>query len=129
MTYATVDEVENGFRTLKEDELFKCVSLLEEAAVIIDAYNSSASEDVKRVVTCRMVRRAIGEADAQMIPMGATQGSAAAGGYSQSWTFGSNGGIGELYLEKVEKKLLGTGDRIGTVSPLEEMVMAYDHWN
>lgn len=129
MTYATVDEVENGFRALKEDELFKCVSLLEEAAVIIDAYNSSASEDVKRVVTCRMVRRAIGEADAQMIPMGATQGSAAAGGYSQSWTFGSNGGIGELYLEKVEKKLLGTGDRIGTVSPLEEMVMAYDHWN
>lgn len=129
MTYATVDEVENGFRALKEDELFKCVSLLEEAAVIIDAYNSSASEDVKRVVTCRMVRRAIGEADAQMIPMGATQGSAAAGGYSQSWTFGSNGGIGELYLEKVEKKLLGTGDRIGTVSPLEEMVMAHDHWN
>lgn len=129
MTYATVDEVENGFRALKEDELFKCVSLLEEAAVIIDAYNSSASEDVKRVVTCRMVRRAIGEADAKMIPMGATQGSAAAGGYSQSWTFGSNGGIGELYLEKVEKKLLGTGDRIGTVSPLEEMVMAYDHWN
>lgn len=129
MTYAAVEEVENGFRELKDEERFKCASLLEEAAVIIDAYNRHASCRTKRVVSCRMVRRAIGEADAQMIPMGATQGSAAAGGYSQSWTFGSSGGVGELYLEKVEKKLLGTGDRIGTISPLEEMVMAYDHWN
>ena len=39
-------------------------------------------------------------------------------GYSQSWTMGS-GSAGELYLSKLEKKLLGIGDRIGARSPLE----------
>lgn len=40
------------------------------------------------------------------------------GYYSQSWTMGS-GSAGELYLSKLEKKLLGVGDRIGACSPLE----------
>ena len=53
--------------------------------------------------------------------MGATQGSMSALGYTQSWTMGSNGSTGELYLSKLEKKLLGIGDRIGSRSPLEGM--------
>lgn len=126
MAYATAAEVEAGFRTLEIDEIEKCTALLDEAAVIIDVYNKDASDDAKRVVSCRMVRRALGEADAQLVPMGASQGSASAGGYSQSWTIGAGGSVGELYLSKVEKKMLGTGDRIGTVSPLEGMVPAYD---
>lgn len=126
MAYATVEEVEAGFRSLGPDDIQKCSALLDEAAVIIDAYNDSASADVKKVVSCRMVRRALGEADAQMIPMGASQGSASAGGYSQSWTIGAGGSVGELYLSKVDKKLLGAGNRIGTVSPLEDMVVVND---
>ena len=122
MEYATVAEVEAGFRPLDTEEVLKCTALLEEAAVIIDAYNASASDDAKRVVSCRMVRRAIGETDAQVVPMGATQGSASAGGYSQSWTISSGGSVGELYLSRVDKKLLGAGDRACTVSPLEGMV-------
>ena len=124
MAYATTEEVAAGFRSLNSEELSKCAALLEEAAVIIDTFNADAEDDVKKVVSCRMVRRGIGEGDVQMIPMGATQGSASAGGYSQSWTIGTGGGAGELYLSKTDKQLLGLGSRIGTISPLEGLVRA-----
>ena len=117
MAYATVAQVEAGFRSLSADEESVCCALLCEAAVIIDVYNSAASADVKQVVSCRMVRRAIGAGDTNTaVPMGATQGSMTAGPYSQSWTM-SNGSTGELYLGRVEKKLLGVGDRLGVSNP------------
>ena len=59
--------------------------------------------------------------NAVTFPTGASQGSASALGYSQTWTM-SGGSVGELYLSKLEKKLLGVGDRIGARSPLEGMV-------
>lgn len=122
MAYATIEDVEAGFKVLSSEDREKCSALLDEAAVIIDSYNAEAPADAKKVVSCRMVRRAIEEADVQFVPMGASQGSATAGGYSQSWTIGTGGSIGELYLSKIEKKLLGIGDRIGAISPLEGMV-------
>ena len=120
MSYATTQDVEAGFRTLSEDEQAKCTALLEEAALIIDSYNKDAQEDAKKVVSCRMVRRQLydGGDGGVTYPMGATQGTASAMGYSQSWTMGG-GSSGELYLSKLEKKLLGVGDRIGSRSPLE----------
>ena len=120
MSYATKQDVEAGFRTLSEDEQAKCTALLEEAALIIDSYNKDAQEDAKKVVSCRMVRRQLydGNSGGVTYPMGATQGTASAMGYSQSWTMGG-GSSGELYLSKLEKKLLGVGDRIGSRSPLE----------
>lgn len=124
MAYATSAEVAAGFRPLSADETNVCNQLLEEAAVIIDAYNSNAEEDAKRVVSCRMVRRALGN-DATSVPMGSSQGSISALGYSQSWTM-AGGSSGELYLGKIEKKLLGVGDRIGSYSPLEELVPSND---
>ena len=39
--------------------------------------------------------------------------------YSQSWTMGTGGSVGELYLSKSEKQLLGGGNSIGAYSPLE----------
>ena len=33
----------------------------------------------------------------------------------------SGGSSGELYLSKLEKKLLGVGDKIGAHSPLEDL--------
>lgn len=117
-TYATVSDVRAGFRELTTDEETAAGALLEEAAIIIDAYNSSAGEDAKKIVSCRMVRRAIG--NAASFPIGATQGSMAAGGYSQSWTMAA-GSTGELYLSKLEKKLLGIGNRIGSYSPVQEL--------
>ena len=65
-----------------------------------------------------MVMRAIGDGDGGGIPMGATQGSQSGLGYSESWTIGS-GSAGELYIGKLEKKLLGSDNKIGASNPLE----------
>ena len=122
MAYATISEVQERMtRTLTEDEQSVCSALLEDAAVIIDAYNSEASEQAKKTVSCRMVVRALGDGSSQGIPMGATQGSMSALGYSQSWTLGS-GSAGELYIGKLEKKILGAGESIGSHSPVEDLV-------
>lgn len=125
--YATAYDVEEGFRALTSEEQTRAEALLQEAAIIINAYNQSASTDVKRLVSCRMVRRQLGAGDGGDIqfPMGSTQGSMSAMGYSQSWTMGS-GSVGELYLSKLDKKLLGVGNRIGAHSPLEGMTNAWD---
>lgn len=126
MRYATVEDVEAGFRMLEDSEKTLCEALLDEAGIVIDAYKQDASEKRKRLVSCRMVRRQLdaGSGAAQnavTFPMGASQGSASALGYSQTWTM-SGGSVGELYLSKLEKKLLGVGDKIGASSPLEGMV-------
>lgn len=120
--YATVDDVQARMtRTMTEDERKLCETMLDDAAVIIDAYNISAPTDAKQVVSCRVVIRAMGDGSDSGVPMGATQGSQSALGYSQSWTIGSGGGAGEMYLGKLERKLLGCGDRIGSYSPVQEL--------
>ena len=125
MAYATVTDVEDRLtRTLSEDEESVAGKLLDDAAVIIDAFASSASSDQKKVVSCRMVMRALGDGDS--VPMGATQGSVSALGYSQSWTVGSNGAVGELYLSKLDKQLLGMGNQIGSKSPVEDLVVSFN---
>lgn len=118
MRYAEVDDVQKRMkRTMSADEMEICQTLLDDAAVIIDAYNSCAKEINKFTASCSMVVRAMGDG-MDTIPMGATQGSVSALGYSQSWTIGS-GAVGELYLNKQEKKLLGVSNRIGSYSPIE----------
>lgn len=124
MRYTAVEEVEVGFHTLSDDEKALCGKLLDEAGTIIDAYNEYADNECKALVSCRMVRRVldtgVGGQNAVTFPMGASQASASALGYQQSWTV-SGGSVGELYLSKLEKKLLGIGNRIGAHSPLEDM--------
>lgn len=122
MAYATYTDVQSRMnRTLSEDEQAICTTLLSDAAVMIDAFNAEASAEIKLVVSCRMVIRAIGDGQTIGIPVGATQGSMAGLGYSQSWTV-SNGSVGELYLSKVDKQLLGRGNTIGSYSPVEDLV-------
>ena len=122
MAYATVQDVQDRMtRELTETEQEVVSKLLDDSAVIIDSYNASATADAKQVVSCRMVVRAIG-ADSDGVPMGATQGSMSGLGYSQSWTIGTGGSVGELYLGKLEKKLLGCGNQIGSYSPVQELV-------
>ena len=123
MAYATVSDVENRIlRTLSTDEESMCGYLLDDAATIIDAFNSSASADAKLVVSCRMVIRALGDGEPTGVPIGASQGSMAALGYSQSWTMGTGGNVGELYLSKLDKELLGYSNQIGSYSPTQELV-------
>lgn len=122
MAYATVQDVQARMtRTMSTDEQAICSTLLDDAAVIIDVFNEAAADSAKLVVSCRMVMRSLGDGDSTGIPMGATQGSMSGLGYSQSWTL-SNGAAGELYLSKLEKQLLGLGNKIGSHSPLEDLV-------
>jgi hypothetical protein len=69
-----------------------------------------------------MVLRTLGDGGAGGVPIGAQQGSMSALGYSQSWTIGSTGAAGELYLNKSDRRILGLGNSIGSYSPVEELV-------
>lgn len=123
MRYAEIEDVEAGFRPLDASECRLCSALLDEAGIVADAYNPDAAPERKKLVCCRMVRRQLdaGGQDGSVVPLGASQGSASALGYSQTWTV-SGGSVGELYLSKLEKRLLGAGNKIGARSPVEEMV-------
>lgn len=128
MAYATVSDVQDRMsRVMTESEQSICENLLDDAAVIIDAYNENANSDAKKVVSCRMTIRALGSGGDPVTPVGATQGSMSALGYSQSWTI-SAGATGELYLAKIEKKLLGLGDKIGSHSPTEDLVYNWEEF-
>jgi hypothetical protein len=124
MAYAIVQDVQARMtRTLSDFEQSICSNLLDDAAVIIDTFNSSAIADNKKICSIRMVIRALGDGEISGVPMGATQGSMSGLSYSQSWTIGSGGGVGELYLGKLEKQLLGYGNKIGSYSPVEELAV------
>ena len=121
MAYATVSDVQARMtRTLSTAEQTMCSTLLDDAAVIIDAYNVNASADAKKIVSCNMCIRKLGDGEDSGIPIGATQGSQSGLGYSQSWTI-SGGSAGEMYLAKSDKKLLGVSNKIGSYSPVQEL--------
>ena len=120
MAYATVADVQARMkRTMTQEEQSLCSTLLDDAAVMIDATGTSAGDAAKLTVSCRMVVRAMGDGS-DGVPMGATQGSMSALGYSQSWTISAGGSVGELYLSKADKAMLGISNSIGSYSPLQE---------
>ena len=120
-SYATWQDVQARInRDLSESEQAQVTTLLGDAGVIIDKFNVNADEDAKNLVSCRMVIRAI-NVDGD-IPFGASQGSMSALGYSQSWTMSGGATVGELYLSKLDKEVLGIGNRIGSYSPTQELV-------
>lgn len=120
--YASVDDVQSRMtRTMTEDEQAVCIVLLDDAGVMIDAIALSASADAKKVVSCRMVIRALGDGTTGGYPIGASQGSMSGLGYSQSWTV-SGGSTGELYIGKADRQLLGLSNSIGSYSPVQELV-------
>lgn len=119
--YATVTDVTDRMvRELSEKEQTVVGNLLDDAAVLIDAFNVDASPDSKKIVSCRMVIRAIGDGSSD-VPAGATQGTISALGYSQTWTMGTNASVGQLYLDRTDKTMLGGGSKIGSYSPVEEL--------
>lgn len=130
MAYACIKDVQARMtRVMSESEEKTAKTMLDDAAVIIDSYGSTAESDVKRIVSARMVVRALGDGDTAGIPVGATQGSMSALGYSQSWTIGSGGGAGDLYLSKAERRMLGlSGSKIGSYSPVQDRAQRYPRW-
>ena len=120
--YATVTDVQDRMtRTLEASEQSVCEKLLDDAAVLIDGFAPEAPDVQKLVVSCRMVIRALGDGGSATVPVGATQGQMSALGYQQSWTF-SNGSVGELYLAKQDKQILGHFGEVGSRSPVEDLV-------
>lgn len=120
-TYATYTDVQKRLgRTFDASEKDICDILLERAALEIDSYNDQASADVKKSVSVEAVARAMNETSD--VPMGASQGSMSALGYSQSWTMPSGGSVGSVYLSKSDKRLLGVGNSIGASNPLSSLV-------
>lgn len=115
--YASVDDIRA--RTTNEINENICVTLIEDASTMVDVYAKNASDENKKLVVCRMVLRALPQ-DNVSFPIGASQGTMSALGYSQTWTL-SGGTTGELYITKVEKRLLGVGSMIGSHSPIEDL--------
>ena len=123
MAYATVEDVQARLtRTLSAAEQTVCATLLDDVGVLIDSIAENAPCDAKNIVSCRAVVRALGDGGDAGVPLGATQGSMSALGYSQSWTIGNGGAAGEIYLSKAEKRMLGIGNKIGSKSPVEDLV-------
>lgn len=122
-SYATVNDVQNRtMRKLSNDELNLAKKLLQDAAVIIDLYAPGAQADAKKIVSCRMVLRVLGDGEDTGVPVGANQGTQSALGYSQTWSYPTTGSSGELYLAKMEKQMLKKGNTIGSRSPVEDLV-------
>lgn len=57
MAYATTEDLESRWRLLTPDEKVIAETLLEDATVILDTYNTGASDAVLSIVSCSMVRR------------------------------------------------------------------------
>lgn len=114
--YATTEQIAAGFRTLTADETERCGALIIEAGIMIDAVAPNASPAAKCLVTCRMIRRQLGSGESET-PIGATQGTVSALGYSQTWALSSGGATGELYIGKTEKSILGVANKIGASNP------------
>lgn len=120
-TYASVTDVQaRMLREMTADEQAVCQAQLEDAAVMIDSVAPGASAAAKKLVSERMVLRNLGT-DGDNTPIGATQGTVSALGYSQTWTMSGGGTAGELYLNKMDRRLLGLGNRIGSYSPVQEL--------
>lgn len=118
MVYATFEDIVKR-RPVETSEMERCEALLEDAGIIIDAFNAKAAAESKRLVSCNMVIRVLGSGE-EGVPIGTTQATASALGYSQSWT--NANGSGELYLTKLDKKILGTGNRIGYTDPYQDLI-------
>lgn len=120
---ATVSDVQaRMLRPLSADEKALAAQLLGDACVMIRAAAPNADAQAAKVVACRMVIRALGDGESGGYPVGATQGSRSALGYTESFTISGGGGTGELYVSKSDRKLLGLGSAIGSYSPAQELV-------
>jgi hypothetical protein len=85
-----------------------------DALVNVDTSDDEQLELLK-MVCCNMVIRALSATASDAF--GVSNASMAAGAYSQSWTYANPSG--DMYLTKLEKRLLGvTSSYIGTIRPM-----------
>ena len=105
MAYATISDIESRIgRDLSTDEQARASVLLDDAANILNALANVDDADpalLTQVNADMVIRTMTAPTDAY----GVSNMSMTAGSYSQSWTYANPGG--DLYLTKLEKRLLG----------------------
>lgn len=121
VSYATVADLESRWRPLSADEKQLAEVLLEDASTLIRAEvpgivgrlleePPAIDQELLRVVVCAIVKRAmLAGANGD----GISQQSQTAGPFSQQVTYSNP--MGNLYMTKSERKLLGAGSSAFTV--------------
>lgn len=117
MAYAEVSDIESRWRDLTTDEAARAAALIDDASAmlteLVDVDTSDTTQAaLLEMVCCNMVIRAMSASDSDAF--GASAVSMTAGPYSQAWTYSNPSG--DMYLTKMEKRLLGiTSSYIGAM--------------
>lgn len=125
MAFADVSDLESRWRELSTDEEARANVLLGDASAMLSALVEVDSSDagqaeLLKMVCCDMVIRAMSATAADTF--GVSQTSMTAGPYTQSFSYSNPSG--DMYLTKLEKRLLGISTSyIGTIRPM----MAGEH--
>lgn len=125
MAFAVVSDIEMRWRELSTDEKTRASTLIEDATAMLTALVKVDASDQQQAqllntVCCNMVIRAM--AQSGMDTFGVSQAAITAGPYTQSFSYSNPSG--DMYLTKLEKKLLGVSvGYIGSIRPM----MAGDH--
>lgn len=123
-SYATVDEYETRYGDVDDREAL--AEVLMDASRLIESELERAGvsfvgdpgpEWASRLMqACRSVAHRAMSASSQDVPVGATQYSQSAVGYTESYTLGNP--YGEVYLGKAERRMLGLDrQRVFSVRP------------
>ena len=119
MAYATVSDIESRWRALSQDEQSRASVLIDDASAMLTALVEIDTDDTEQAqllkqVCCSMVIRAMSATEADMF--GVSQSTITAGPYSQTSNYANPSG--DMYLTKLEKRLLGiTSGYIGSIRP------------
>ena len=125
MAFAEVSDIEARWRSLSDDEKSRAGVLIEDASAMLSALVDVDAADQQQAellntVCCNMVIRAM--AQSNMDTFGVSQSAITAGPYTQSFSYSNPSG--DMYLTKLEKKLLKVSiGYIGSIRPM----MAGDH--
>lgn len=125
MAYALVSDIEARWRDLSTAEEVRASVLIDDASAMLEQLVDVDASDAKqaallKTVCCNMVIRAMSASEYDAF--GASQMSMTAGPYTQQFTYVNPSG--DMYLTKMEKRLLGvTSSYITSIRPM----MAGDH--
>lgn len=125
MAFADVSDLESRWRELSTEEEARANVLLGDASAMLSALVKVDNSDYEqsellKMVCCDMVIRAMSATSYDSF--GLSQSSITAGPYTQSFSYSNPSG--DMYLTKLEKRLLGiTTSYIGSIRPM----MAGEH--
>ena len=108
MPFADVSDLESRWRVLSDEEQARATALLGDASAILAASVKVDEADEQqaallKTVCCSMVIRAMSASESDNF--GTSSMSITAGPYSQSFNYSNPSG--DMYLTRMEKKLLG----------------------